>query len=355
MENYTSKPPFCESVFNTLGQSGTDQQLYYEQKVVFGNGTDGKNSKSMKGRAKRKMVTQKLILSLIDVAKEKGDRERVQYYWNAYHCQNLLTSADGRVFGKYCKTRCCTICQSIRKAELVNRYLPILKGWSDTRFVTLTAKAVTEDRLQYWIRVFKIAFKRTYQRINKRYQRGKGIKVMGLKSLECNFNPIEKTYNPHFHIVVPNCEISRELIIEWQRTWNKKEKLTNAFAQDTRRVNDNEKCLIETMKYGCKIFTDPTMKKGKGKIEPIIYAAAMDNIFSALKGTRLFDRFGFQIPPKEKYKSNGEKIISNSQDWIYDLTVSDWVNPDTGELLTGYIAPPSLKHLLNFHIDNKLT
>ena len=62
-------------------------------------------------------ITRKMVLSLIDVAKEKGEPERVQAYWNAYHCLNNVVVSNGRMHGKYCKNRFCTICNAIRKAE----------------------------------------------------------------------------------------------------------------------------------------------------------------------------------------------------------------------------------------------
>lgn len=47
---------------------------------------------SLLNRAKRKTITRKMILSLIDVTKAKGEPEREQMYWNAYHCQTKIIS-----------------------------------------------------------------------------------------------------------------------------------------------------------------------------------------------------------------------------------------------------------------------
>ena len=66
-----------------------------------------------------------MALSLIDVAKENGDVEREKAYWNTYYCQNSVITANGRLYGKYCKNRFCTLCCSIRKAEIINKYLLI--------------------------------------------------------------------------------------------------------------------------------------------------------------------------------------------------------------------------------------
>ncbi|TWP27880.1 hypothetical protein ETU08_09155, partial [Apibacter muscae] len=52
------------------------------------------------------------------------------------------------------------------------------------------------------------AFSLILNRYKKRYQRGKAIQLIGIKSLECNFNPQRKTYNPHFHIITANHKIA---------------------------------------------------------------------------------------------------------------------------------------------------
>ena len=357
---------FPEGVIYTLAQRETDLKKYNGLKVVLGNGTDGKNEKAMKGRAKRKMVTQKLALSLIDVAKERGDTKIENSLWNAHDCQTNITSANGRVYGDYCKTRFCTLCLSIRQAKILNRYLPVIKDWEDPRFITLTAKAVKIDKLEWWINCIQKAFSTTHKRINKRHLRGKGIKVLGVKSLECNFNPKDKTYNPHFHLIVPNCEIGKLLMVEWQITMNSnkewkrilktKKKIADGMGQHTRRIKKNiEEDLIETVKYGSKVFTDfDNKKKSKDGTLPKVYVVAIYNVYSAMKRKRLFDRFGFNLPKEEKFISKGEQIINSFEDWTYQEGVNDWVNSNTGELLTGYVPTPQLYHLLENHLDISL-
>jgi plasmid rolling circle replication initiator protein Rep len=58
------------------------------------------------------------------------------------------------------------------------------------------------------MKAMKRAFKRILTKCNKRHQREKGPKIIGIKSLECNFNPERRTYNPHYHVIVPNWEIA---------------------------------------------------------------------------------------------------------------------------------------------------
>ncbi len=58
---------------------------------------------------------------------------------------------------------------------------------------------------------------RGFRRINtkhrKSHQRDTGIKLVGVKSLECEFN--QKNYNPHLHIITANREMAEVIVAEW--------------------------------------------------------------------------------------------------------------------------------------------
>ena len=171
---------------------------------------------------------------------------------------------------------------------------------------------------------------------------------MGIKSLERNFNPKARTYNPHFHLIVPNTKVANLLMAEWQIQWNRKGKrLARPFAQHQRRVKNLEADRIKTIKYGSKIFTEPDKKQHRRLNTPLkVYAAALDNILSAFEGHRLFDRFGFN-QPKEQTDPLPAQFLNQYEEWLYDRTVNDWVNPDSGELLSGFVPSGQLIHLLN--------
>ena len=295
-----------------------------------------------------------MTLSLIDVARKKGDTDKIQPYWNAYHCQSKIIISGDRAYSNYCKNRFCTICCAIRKADIINRYYPTLSTWQDMHFVTLTVKAVKEAKLKTWIDGMLRAFKLIKDRCKKRYQRGTGIQLIGVKSLECNFNPIKRWYNPHFHVIVPSREIAELLKKEWMTTWTSKH--TYRGAQDIRKVEDLERDLIEIIKYGSKIFTDPDLKrkkerkKGRKSGNHQIYAYALHNILTAMSGRRIFDRFGFNLPPQES-SYPGYQLIQNFEEWLFPHDANDWINPITGECLTGYSQPLELSHLLSECVD----
>ena len=162
MSNYSDATCFQGSL-NTLAQSETLPKPtgeYQKLLLVHGNGTDLSNSKAIQRRAKCKLITQKTILGLIDVAKERQAKDRLKAYWNTYHCQNRVYTSQSKLYTKYCKNRFCTVCCGIRRAELIGKYLPEIKTWESPYFVTLTVKAVPANRLRVIIKGVIRAFRK---------------------------------------------------------------------------------------------------------------------------------------------------------------------------------------------------
>ncbi|HEX7414179.1 MAG TPA: hypothetical protein VF411_09045 [Bacteroidia bacterium] len=358
MKNVASGNLSGEVFFNTLGQSGTSKisnQVIRPQITINGNGSELSNDAVLKNKAKRKTITQKVILSLIKVATKKGQTERIQPYRNTYYCQNSLITTGSRQYGKFCKSRICTGCCANRKGETINNYLPIIETWEEPYFVTLTVRAVPAHRLKFMIEKGLIrALKIIINRHKKRNQRRKGIKLVGIKSLECNFNPIKRTYNPHIHLIVANKEMADILINDWLALWTIK--FASIKGQFSRPVLDTQNDLVETIKYGSKIFTDPLMrKKSKQKITPYIYVSALNNILWAMKDHRIFGSFGFYLPKTNKSKGRKEKTVINYDEWQFSSKKADWVNiDDANKLLTGYVLTSELKDILNNNIDEVL-
>ena len=185
MQSNGHSKPSEKGFFNTLAQSATNYP-YDTPVVLIGNGSEINDNRTASGRTKRKLITNAMILSLIDIAKELGDYEAVKQYWNIYHCQTSLISSGGKVYGAYCKNRICTVCSANRKADIINRYLPVLKTWDDAQFVTITIKSCSAKLLKYYLEGMLRTFRKINKRQNKRHERGTGIKLVGIRSLECN-------------------------------------------------------------------------------------------------------------------------------------------------------------------------
>ena len=345
--------------FNTLAQSET-AHLQKPVLIVNGNGAELSDSNGLKRKAKRKVITQSVVISMIDIEKENGNTEMEKSLWNTYHCQNKIHSANGKIYGKYCKNRFCTLCSSIRKASLINKYLPIVKTWEKPYFVTLTARAISLKSLKRRMSDMNRGFRLISSKLRKQHQRGKGIKLVGLKSLECNFNPTAKTYNPHLHLLVANKEMAELLIKEWLlkcanhngKNWAEK------WAQNMKPVNNTESALIEIIKYSSKIFTDPTEnKKNKENknnttTQQEIYVKAYGNILKSMQGLRIFDRFGFNVSKENDSNEVNSKVVKDYEEWVFDAKQFDWINTANDKTLTNYIPTPQLLEILHYRSNS---
>ncbi|MCG9910054.1 MAG: protein rep [Flavobacteriales bacterium] len=295
------------------------------------------------------MLTQKICLKLIDVSEAKQNERSKKSFWNTYHCQNKLVKANGRIYGDFCKNRFCTLCSSIRKAAIINTYLTEILDWDNPYFVTLTCKSCPAKSLKNRVTQMLRGFRIILDRNKKRNQRGTGIKLVGLKALECNFNPIRKTYNPHFHIIVANKEMADLLVEQWCSLLTSK--FATKAAQNATEIWDKEKALIEIVKYSSKIFTDPEMKKrGKSGQNPQVYAAALHNIIEAFRGHRVFDRFGFNTS-KKSTKEPKYIELSDYENLTYSMEDFDWVFSGNDKKLTNYMPAAKTLDILSNNID----
>ncbi len=167
--------------------------------------------------------------------------------------------------------------------------------------------------------------------------------------MECNFNAEARTYNPHFHLVVASKDIADYIINEWCKLLTFK--FARTYTQKKRKVDNLEGALKETIKYGSKILNNPEKKsKGNKNNTPFIYTSALHNIIVAMKGNRIFDRFGFNLPKESNKTVNTSKKLINFDEWQFNPDLSNWVNEKTGELISGYNLPPELKRLLHYNI-----
>lgn len=213
---------------------------------------------------------------------------------------------------------------------MINKYYPMMVKWKEPYFLTLTVKSCNAANLPRYIEKFIIGFSRITERHRKRFQRGKGKKLYGIRSLECNFNPIRKTYNPHFHIITKDKETAEILLAGWLKLWTPK--FAKRQPQNLQKGDNLETGLIEIIKYGSKIFTEPDLKKrSKETVSVQIYAKALNTILIAMKDKRIFDRFGFNLPQKQTAKQTTAKLLFNYNEWEYNLKIGDWENVMTGE------------------------
>lgn len=327
--------------------------------TIRGSGTQIENNPALLKRANKKAITNSLVIAMVEVAKANSDTHMIKRYWNTYHCQTKLISKDGRYHTEWCKNRWCSTCCGIRKAMMIKRYYPIISQWEEPHLVTITLASVKAKDLNARINQMIKAFQNIMGRCNTRHSRGKGMKIKGIKSLECNFNATKRTYNPHYHLIVPSRVIGLYIKQEWKKELNKKEFNVGEKGQHIRKVENTEKDLVEVIKYGAKILSDPDpshkRKRTRGDLSGLhIYAHALHNIYKAFDKHHLFGRFGFKLPEGSMPEIHVQQVDEFDK-WEYNSKLMDWVNIDTGSLLTEYEMDGYLEYILNTYINKEIS
>lgn len=262
-------------------------------------------------------------------------------YWNTYYCANTLTQAGGKITTNYCKNRWCLVCNRIRTAVTINAYRPIIETWEDKQFVTLTIPNVSADKLSLTIEDMI----KKFSNIN-RVIKDKKIRMKAVRKLEVTYNPERNDYHPHYHIIVDSLESAEEIKSEWLKRYPD----AKHYLQNIKPCN-SEFELLELFKYFTKIISNTSKKdngRGEYKKSQSIYINALDIIFNSIVGKRTFQNYGFSL--KVDVESKDEDIeldIANVEHytWEWEQELTDWVNCETGELLTGYTPTEELVQL----------
>ena len=145
-------------------------------------------------------------------------------------------------------------------------------------------------------------------------------------------------------------------MIEWLREQNKNQsqKVTRPYGQHLVKIKDKEENLIEVIKYGVKVLTDPDMKKGKNRTQlPIIYAAAMHEIHKAFSVKRLLSSYGFILPKVKKESKVRFASHIDVKMWAYDSKAHDYIDINTAEVMLGKdcLPSPKIEYIAKERID----
>lgn len=296
---------------------------------------------------------------MADIARENGEMDLSDRYWNTFYCQQKLISYEGRYYTSYCKNRWCATCCGIRKAYILNQYYPIISQWEEPHLLTLSVTSVKAEQLNARINEVIKNFSKIIDRCRKGHERGKGMKIRCVKSLECNFNATKRWYNPHYHIITPNRETALYLMQEWKKEWNKNIFQAGGKGQHLRIIDNVERDLVEVIKYGAKILSDPDpnhkKKRKKGDMTGLqIYANALHIIYKAMNKHRLYGSIGFKLPKTTTNKNESFKAVSNWEEWLYKPKLMDWISTSSGKCFTEYEIDGYLEYLLKTQMDRKL-
>ena len=304
------------------GALDTLAQLGQKQSSERSSDPRVRKADTLKRRARAKYFTTPLAIQL---AMLRSSLENS--YRNTAYCSGTLNQHDGRITGTYCGNRWCMVCNRIRTARAILRYLPTVESWPDKHLVMLTVKNVTEATLPHAISEMIQVFQATELAM----RRTDRAKLIALRKLECTYNYRTGEYHPHFHVIVASEQSARLLVLRWLARHQGR---ADIKGQDIRRCDNGT--AMEVFKYFTKMVAKTRI------VPPAILAV----IFQSMKGHRVYQPVGFTIPRNVSDESAesiapvkateaptrpGERIS-----WEWCQSLADWVDLATGECLTGY-------------------
>lgn len=329
-----------DSKLDTLAQPVTEP--HQEDEFSLQSSTLKSDKTKLSKRARAKYLSQALAVQLAEL---RTNLEKS--YRNTVYCSSILKQEGDHVHGTYCKNRWCMVCNRIRTAKLIRDYQPVLDSQPDKYFVTLTLPNVSAGDLRSTIAKMQAQFKLIMALFKMRASRSGSFSTFsGFRKLECTYNPDRNDFHPHYHVVVFGRQNAIDLLQEWLRRFP----AATTDAQDVRPADDSS--TKELFKYFTKVISKP-----KGAKDGTIYLSALDVIFTAIKGFRIFQPFGKFKPLAKELPELTEEAIQEQLDevdkdmkeslWSWSQLMHDWVNFETGELLTGYEPTPQFQKLVD--------
>lgn len=296
-----------------------------------------KSQKIFKSRQNSKAATKAINGKLLYL-----DSRIHKDYQRAWYCNEYLFQDGQKVIANYCRKRSCLVCNRIYAARLFKAYHKPLLELPDLHLVTLTAPNVKEDDLSDEIHNLYKAYVKIKDNIRKNYK----IKLKGFRKLEIAFNHYMSTFNPHYHILVSTYEAAKLIRDLWLDQFQD----ANIRGQDIRKIDmiteiDSKKALLEVFKYVTKTTIKNTFD-----------AKAMDAMYNAIKGTRVYQGIGIkktQDTKIEKYESNyithrSERI----EVWKWCNDRMDWYTSDNESFNDGPIDQKVME-LINVVVNSK--
>lgn len=175
-----------------------------------------------------------------------------------------------------------------------------------------------------------------------------GIAFRALRKLECTYNPQRNDFHPHLHFVVEGQAAAHALV----KRWLARHPEANAVAQDVRPCDDG--ALIELFKYFTKIVVKRPGGTGSRTLAPV---EALDVIFLAMRGRRVYQPIGFKVAADPATDENAEigadgdtdavKRIGERVQWEWIQQLHDWIDLSSGEPLTGYQPTQEFRALVS--------
>lgn len=260
-------------------------------------------------------------------------------YGRTFDCADLTEQQpDNRLITHYCGYRWCLVCNSIRIARAMDRYGPVLDGWTDPHFVTLTIPNMPGHELAGAIDGMIAGFTSCKRSMRRTHQ----LQVKAIRKLECTHNADTGLFHPHFHVLTEG-EVQAEA---FRSLWLDRFSTANMKGQDVQPVTDGS--LMEVFKYFTQLISKGT-KAG-------VHVESLDTIFRAMHRKHVWRPVGFCLPPDATDDPNGDlgverkggawKRLSERVLWKWMQEYADWIDQDTGDWLTGYDPSDRFRNLV---------
>jgi hypothetical protein len=287
----------------------------------------------LKKRAHKYSISKRIIYGQLQ-ANPRGITKGLQ---RALKCgYQVLIKDDGRTESRYCGTRFCSVCNGIRTNKLVNKLSPVMEGrkwW----MVVLSCQNVPEHELRAEIE----RYKDTLSRIDKHFKNNKCKKGNGFYVFEITYNLKTNTYHPHIHMMVDN-DVTADLILSLWLKYNQPKKVRyHALRDRGNKVTpfDESKgkgIVVEMVKYLTKV-----VKVDKEAKQINANCRALNVAYNALNGLRIYQSFGdlrnIAEPTDEEIIQELNALETDLTPGIYTWKGMDWINEETGEVLTNHI------------------
>ena len=189
-----------------------------------------------------------------------------------------------------------------------------------------------------WRKIYK------YSKDKRREPFKNGINLYGIRKMECTLRPDGK-YHYHFHLIVEGWANAEFLRSEWL----KRNPDANPNAQDVRPVTDKG-AILEVLKYTTKMSV---------KMNNDTDFERLDKLFITMKGKRTLSTFGGLKAIKNDLNDDDDFDIASQIDevlkmrlgneesvWVWDKSVFDWINVDTGECLIDEELPKKIQEIV---------
>jgi hypothetical protein len=306
---------------------GKKRNLSLDTLRTSGEAVEKTPQEKLQNRARRVAVSKPLSSSLSFVTTDS--KMKKQYNRTFFQCGQQMVQADGKITSWWCGYRWCVSCAVHRVARMYSAYGDEISNWDQKYFVTLTAPNVSGVSLRGELQRYGKLWRACYKQIRKQ-----GIEFVAVRSVEVTYNEKRDDFHPHMHCIVKG-EIAARALIEH---WMKRNPDASAAAQDLREADDGS--IQEVFKYAAKL----TIRR-KGAIDPIP-PNKLDIIYQAMSGLRMWSAVGIKSALKvqmddEKLELHSGQVafkrVSEFVGWEWVQAIRDWVDLDTGEVLSEYI------------------